>query len=471
MFCDIVGSTALSRQLDPEDLREVIRQYQDAVSGVVARHGGYVANFVGDGVIAYFGWPRADEDDAAQAVRAGLEVIEKVRQLPCGNADTLSSRIGIASGTVVVGDMEAAGRRQTGAIAGDTPNVAARLQALADPDQLVIDSLTRQLVGAVFAVQDLGPQALKGLAEPVRASRVLFERPMESRFEAREGRLTPFIGRELEMALLVERFEHAASGEGSAVLLSGEAGIGKSRVVEALCERLSTTPHTRMRMQCSPFHTTSTLHPVLRHLERAADFHPEDAPEARVTKLDALLRQARADPDDGLAAIGPLLSLPVDNRLTLVELTPEQRQIRVLNALSEQLLRLAVQKPVLFILEDAHWIDPVTQALLSQILARLSEAKVLMVITHRPEWQTDWTRHPRITALALNRLSHRQAAEIARAAVTAALSEDAVARILGRADGVPLFIEELTRSVVETGGASGDGARSRIFAGVVVGAP
>jgi class 3 adenylate cyclase len=239
MFCDIVGSTALSRRLDPEDLREVIRQYQDAVSGVVARHGGYVANFVGDGVIAYFGWPRADEDDAAQAVRAGLEAIGKVRQLPCGNAATLSSRIGIASGTVVVGDMEAAGRRQAGAIAGDTPNVAARLQALADPDQVVIDSLTRQLVGAVFVVEDLGPQALKGLAEPVRASRVLFERPTESRFEAREGRLTPFIGRELEVELLVERFEHAASGEGQAVLLSGEAGIGKSRVVEALCERLS----------------------------------------------------------------------------------------------------------------------------------------------------------------------------------------------------------------------------------------
>jgi predicted ATPase len=211
-------------------------------------------------------------------------------------------------------------------------------------------------------------------------------------------------------------------------------------------------------MQCSPYHTTSTLHPVLRHLERAAGFRPEDGPEAKVGKLDALLRQAGSDPAEDLAFIGSLLPLPVDERLTPVGLTPEQRQIRVLNALSERLLGLAVQKPVLFIFEDAHWIDPVTQELLAQTLARLSEARVLIVITHRPEWQTDWTRHPQITALTLNRLGHRQAAEIARAAATATLSEDTVARILRRADGVPLFIEELTRSVVETRGASGDSA-------------
>jgi class 3 adenylate cyclase/tetratricopeptide (TPR) repeat protein len=458
MFCDIVGSTALSRRLDPEDLREVIRQYQDAVSGVVARHGGYVAHFQGDGVIAYFGWPQADEDEAAQAVRAGLEAIETVRKLPSGNAEQLSSRVGIASGTVVVGDLEAAGRVQTGAIAGDTPNLAARLQALADADQVVIDSLTQQLVGAVFLVKDLGPQALRGLVEPVRASRVLSERATESRFEAREGRLTPFIGRELEMALLFERFEQAGSGQGQAVLLSGEAGIGKSRVVQALCERLSTTPHTRMRMQCSPFHTTSTLYPVVRHLERAAGFRPEDGPEARVGKLDALLREAGSDPVEGLVVIGPLLSLPVDERLTSVELTPEQRQIRVLNVLREQLLSLAAQNPLLFVLEDAHWIDPVTRELIAQTLARLSDARVLMVITHRPEWQTDWRCYPYVTALTLNRVSHRQATEIARAAATTPLPENTVAHILRRADGVPLFIEELTRSVVETRGTSDDSA-------------
>ena len=456
MFCDLVGSTALSQRLDPEDLREVIRGYQDAVSAVVARHGGYVANFLGDGVVAYFGWPRADEDEAAQAIRAGLAAIETVRQLPCGGAEPLAARVGIASGTVVVGDLETSGRRQAGAVAGDTPNLAARLQALAQANQVVIDELTRQLVGAGFALEELGPQALKGLAEPVRASRVLAERATESRFAAREGRLTPFIGRELEMALLTERFERAVSGEGQVVLLSGEAGMGKSRVVQTLFERLSATPHTRMRMQCSPFHTTSTLHPVVRHLEYAAGFLPEDGPDERLRKLEALLRQAGKDPADSLAALGPLLSLPVDDRHAPLELTAEQRQARVLNALVDQLLGLAARNPVLFILEDAHWIDPTTREFITQTLPRVADARVLMVITHRPDWQTDWARHPQVTALTLNRLSRGQGAEIARAATAADLPEEIVARILRRADGVPLFIEELTRSVVETGDAFGD---------------
>jgi class 3 adenylate cyclase/tetratricopeptide (TPR) repeat protein/ABC-type transport system involved in cytochrome c biogenesis ATPase subunit len=458
MFCDLVGSTALSRRLDPEDLGEVIRGYQDAMSGVVARHGGYVANFLGDGIIAYFGWPRADEDEAAQAIRAGLEAAETARRLPCGNGDPLQVRVGIASGNVVVGDVETAGRRQPGAIAGDTPNLAARLQALADADQVVIDELTRQLVGAGFIFEELSPRVLKGFAAPVRASRVLAERTTQSRFEVREGRLTPFIGREHETALLVERFQRAAAGEGQAVLLSGEAGIGKSRLVQTLSQRLAATPHTRIQMQCSPFHTTSTLHPIIRHLEYAAGFRPEDGPGERLRKLEALLRQAANDPADGLAALGPLLSLPASDRHASVELTAEQRQIRALKALVDQLLGLAAQKPVLFILEDAHWIDPATRELITHTLARLSDARMLMVITHRPDLQTDWTRHPQVTALTLNRLSRGQGAEIARAAAAAAaaLPEETVTRILRRADGVPLFIEELTRSVVETGGAFGD---------------
>src|SRR5215470_14017213 len=309
----LVGSTELSRRLDPEDLRELIRRYHDAVSGVVARHGGYVANFLGDGIVAYFGWPRANEDEAAQAIRAALAAIETVRQLPCVSAEPLSARVGIASGMVVIGDLETSGRRQPGAVAGDTPNLAARLQALAEANQVVIDELTRQLVGAGFVLEELGPQTLKGVAEPVRASRVLAERAMESRFAAREGRLTPFIGREQEMALLIERFERAVTGEGQVVLLSGEAGMGKSRVVQTLCERLSSTPHTRMRMQCSPFHTSSTLHPVIRHLEYAAGFLPEDGPDERLRKLEALLRQAGNDPADSLIALGRLLSLPVED--------------------------------------------------------------------------------------------------------------------------------------------------------------
>jgi len=456
MFSDLVGSTALSQRLDPEDVRELIRSYQDAVSSVVAQYGGYVANFLGDGIVSYFGWPRADEDEAAQAVRAGLCAIETVRQLTCGSAEPLQARVGIASGTVVVGDLETVGRSQPGAIAGDTPNLAARLQALAEANQVVIDELTRHLVGAGFVLEELGTQALKGLAEPVRASRVLAERATESRFAAREGRLTPFIGREQEMALLMERFERAVTGEGQVVLLSGEAGMGKSRIVEALSERLSTTPHTRMRLQCSPFHTTSTLHPVVRHLEYAAGFLPEDGPDERLRKLDALLRQAGKDPADSLAVLAPLLSLPVADGYASAEFTAEQRQARVLTVLVDQLLGLAAQNPVLLILEDAHWIDPATREFITQTLPRVAEARVLIVITHRPDWQTDWAHHQQVTALTLNRLSRGQGAEIARAAAATALPEEIVARILRRADGVPLFIEELTRSVVETGDAFGD---------------
>ena len=456
MFCDLVGSTALSQRLDPEDLRDLIRAYQDAVSSVVARHDGYVANFLGDGVVAYFGWPRADEDEAAQAVRAGLAAIDAVRQLPSGRAGPLSARVGLASGMVVVGDLETSGRPQPGAVAGDTPNLAARLQTLAQANQVVIDELTRQLLGAGFVFEELGAQTLKGLSRPVRVFRVVAERATESRFAARVGRLTPFIGREQEMALLSERFERAAGGEGQMVVLSGEAGMGKSRIVEALCERLSAAPHTRIRMQCSPFHTTSTLHPVVRHLEYAAGFLPEDGPDERARKLDTLLRQAGTDPADGPAVLGPLLSLPGDERYAAIELTAEQRQARVLNLLVDQFIGLAAHRPLLFILEDAHWIDPATRELMTQTLSRIAEARVLMVITHRPDWQTDWARHPQVTALTLNRLSRGQGAEIARAAAAAALPEAIVTRILRRADGVPLFIEELTRSVVETGSAVGD---------------
>ena len=348
LFCDLVGSTELSRRFDPEDLRELIRRYQDAVSGAVVRHGGYVANFLGDGIIAYFGWPHADEDNAGQAVRAGLDAVVAVREL------SLRAHVGIASGPVVVGDLDAAGRRQTGAVVGETPNLAARLEALAGPDQVVIDGLTRQLIGAAFALEEAGPQSLKGFAEPVQAWRVVGERPVESRFEARAGRLTPFVGREQEVALLLERFDRAAAGEGQAVLLAGEAGIGKSRLVQMLHERLSTarSPPTRIRMQCAPFHAASVLHPVIRHLRYAAGFLDEDGPEERLDKLEALIRQGVDDVRESAALLAPLLSLPDDRYGVLLDLTPEQRNERLMRALVDQLLGLAVRNTVLYVLED-----------------------------------------------------------------------------------------------------------------------
>jgi class 3 adenylate cyclase len=449
LFCDLVGSTELSGRHDPEDLRELLRRYHDAMTEVVVRHGGYVANYLGDGVLAYFGWPRAEEDEAAQAVRAGLAAVAAAKEL------ALHVHVGIASGTVVVGDLEAAGRRQAGAIAGETPNLAARLEALAGADQVVIGGLTRQLVGAAFVLDDLGPQELKGIAEPVRVWQVLAERSVESRFDARAGRLTRFVGREHEVALLLDRFERAAAGEGQAVLLSGEAGIGKSRIIRQLHERLSRIPYTRLRFQCSPSHTESALYPVIRHLEYAAGFQPGDEPGTRLDKLEALLRQAVEDVAESAALLAPLLSLPAE-RYGTIELTAEQRSKRILKALIDQLLGLAAKNPVLYILEDAHWLDPTMRELVTRTLGRIADVRVLIVITHRPEFQSDWARHPQVTALTLSRLSRGQGTEVVRAAGGEALPEEIVARILRRADGVPLYIEELTRSVVETETVGGD---------------
>jgi class 3 adenylate cyclase len=450
LFCDLVGSTELSARHDPEDLRELLRRYHDAVTAVVQRYGGYVANYSGDGILAYFGWPRAEEDEAAQAIRAGLDAVAAVKEL------SLQARVGIASGTVVVGDIDGTSHRQVAAVAGETPNLAARLQALAGPDQVVIGGLTRHLVGAAFTLDDVGLQRLKGIAEPVRVWQVLAERSVESRFDARAGRLTRFIGREHEVALLIDRFERAAAGEGQAVLLSGEPGIGKSRIVRQLHERLSGTPFTRLSFQCSPSHTESALYPVIHHLEHAAGFHPEDEPETRLDKLEALLRHAVEDISESAALLAPLLSLPAIERYGAVELSAEQRSESTFRALIDQLLGLAAKEPVLYILEDAHWLDPTTTELVTRTLGRIGNARVLMLITHRPDFQSDWARHPQVTALTLSRLSRGQGAQVVRAAGGEALLEQVVARILRRADGVPLYIEELTRSVSETGNALGD---------------
>jgi len=450
LFCDLVGSTELSSRHDPEDLRELLRGYHDAMTEVVVRHGGYVANYLGDGILAYFGWPRAEEDEAVEAVRAGLAAVAAAKEL------SLHVHVGIASGTVVVGDIEAAGRRQAGAIAGETPNLAARLEALAGPDQVVIGGLTRQLIGAAFVLDDLGLQELKGIAEPVRVWQVLAERSVQSRFDARAGRLTRFVGREHEVALLVDRFERAAAGEGQAVLLSGEAGIGKSRIVRQLHERLSGIRHTRLRFQCSPSHTESALYPFIRHLEYAAGFRPDDEPERRLDKLEALLGQAVKDVRESAALLAPLSSLPAAERYGAIELTAEQRSERTLKVLIDQLLGLAAKEPVLYILEDAHWIDPTTRELVTQTLGRIGDARVLVLVTYRPEFQSDWARHPQVTALTLSRLSRGQGTEVVRAAGGETLSQEVVARILRRADGVPLYIEELTRSIIEAGSTVGD---------------
>jgi len=304
LFSDLVGSTELAHRLDPEDLRELIRVYQDAVAAVVARYGGYVANFLGDGIVAYFGWPRAD----------GLAVVAAVRLVKVERAPQLHARVGIASGQVVVGELESAGAKQAGAISGETPNLAARIQAAADEDQVVIAGLTRQLIGAAFELDELGEKTLKGIAGTVPLWRVLRERSLETRFEARGGQLTAFVGREHEVALLLERWQRVVAGEGQLVLLSGEAGIGKSRIVQTLRERLAETPHRRVHLQCSPYHTASALHPLIAHLEHTAGFVADEPIDRRLDKLEALLRQGTNNIASVAPLIAELLSLPTEGR-------------------------------------------------------------------------------------------------------------------------------------------------------------
>jgi len=356
MFSDLVGSTALSARMDPEDLREVISAYQKCVAETVRRFGGFVAKYMGDGVLVYFGYPQAHEDDAERAVRAGLELIAAVAGLK--TRASLQTRVGIATGLVVVGDLIGSGEAQERGIVGETPNLAARLQGKAEPNTVVIAEGTRKLLGNLFELEDLGAKDLKGVAGPVRAWAALRASSAEGRFEALHASgLTDLVGREEELELLLRRWSRAKRGEGQVVLLSGEAGIGKSRLTAALLERLADEPHTRLRYFCSPQHTDSAFYPIIGQMERAAGMAHDDTPQARLDKLDALLAQTSTSPDDA-ALFAEMLSLPNDGRYPALDLAPEQRRQKTLEALTAQLTGLARQKPVLMIVEDAHWVDP-----------------------------------------------------------------------------------------------------------------
>ena len=356
MFADLVGSTALSARMDPEDLREVISAYQKCVAETVRRFGGFVAKYMGDGVLVYFGYPEAHEDDAERAVRAGLELIAAVAGLK--TRASLQTRVGIATGLVVVGDLIGSGAAQEQAIVGETPNLAARLQGIAEPNSVVIAEGTRRLLGNLFELEDLGAKDLKGIGGPVRAWAALRPSSVESRFEALHASgLTELVGREEELELLLRRWSKAKTGEGQVVLLSGEAGIGKSRLTAALLENIATEPHTRLRYFCSPQHTDSAFYPVIGQMERAAGLAHDDTAEARLDKLDAVLAQT-STPKQDAALFAEMLSLPNDGRYPALELSPQQRRQKTLEALSAQLEHLTRSTPVLMIFEDAHWTDP-----------------------------------------------------------------------------------------------------------------
>jgi class 3 adenylate cyclase len=453
MFCDLVGSTALSARLDPEELREVIGAYHGCCAAVIERTGGFVAKYMGDGVLAYFGYPRADEHDPERAVRAGLALVEAVAGLDTAAGALLQARVGIATGLVVVGDLIGRGAAKEQEVVGETPNLAARLQALAEPGTVVIGASTRRLIGGLFDYEHLGAIEIKGFSEPVVASWVLRESGAESRFEARRGPdLTPLVGRDEELALLQRRWQQAKTDEGCVVLISGEPGIGKSRLAQTLVERLAGEPHTRLRSFCSPHHQDHALYPTIAQLERAAGFRREDAADERLDKLEAVLTQATNDLGEAAPLLAALLSIPAGERYSPLNLTPQKQKEKTLQSLVAQVEGLAARQPVLMVFEDAQWSDPTSLELLDLIIDRAPARPLLLIVTYRPEFSPPWAGRPHVNLLALNRLAPRQRVEMI-AGITGgkALPEEIAAQIVERTDGVPLFVEELTKAVVESG--------------------
>ena len=448
MFSDLVGSTALSARMDPEDLREVISAYQKCVAEVVYRFNGFVAKYMGDGVLVYFGYPEAHEDDPERAVRAGLELIGAVSSLKTHAA--MQTRVGIATGLVVVGDLIGSGSAQEQAVVGKTPNLAARLQGVAEPNMVVIAEGTRKLVGSLFELEELEAKDLKGIAGPTRAWAALRPSSVESRFEALHASgLTDLVGRQEELDLLMRCWSKAMAGEGQVVLLSGEAGIGKSRLTAAFSDRLVMEPHTRLRYFCSPQHTDSALYPIISQMERAAGFAHGASAQTKLDKLDALLTQSFTPAEDK-ALFAELLSLPNDGRYPKMELTPQQRRQRTLEALTRQTVALAEQRPLLMIFEDVHWIDPTSLEVLSRGIDRIKAVGALLIITHRPEFEPPWIGRPYVTAPTLNRLGQREIAVlIDRVTGNKSLPASVRQDIIERTDGVPLFVEEMTKAVLE----------------------
>ena len=448
MFSDLVGSTALSARMDPEDLREVISAYQKCVARTVRGFGGFVASYMGDGLLVYFGYPEAHEDDAECAVRAGLELITAVAALDL--PVPLQTRVGIATGLVVVGDLVGSGKPGEHGIVGETPNLAARLQAIAEPNSLVIAEDTRKLLGNLFELKGLGPQDLKGIPGAVHVWTALRPAAVESRFAAlHPSGLTELVGREEEIGVLLRRWSKAKAGQGQVVLLSGEAGIGKSRLTAALLDRVGSEPHRDLRYFCSPQHTDSALYPIIAQMERAAGFAHDDAAQVKLDKLEGMLARSFTAQRDG-ALFAELLSLENDGRFPKLQLTPEQLRQRTFEALATQIEMMSQESPVLMVFDDAHWADPTTLEAFGRAMDRVRIHSVLLLMTFRPEFEPPWAAQPHITVLTINRLTPGEVdAMIDRVVANKYLPAEIRQDIIERSDGIPLFVEEMTKAVME----------------------
>ncbi len=457
MFCDLVGSTALASQLDPEDLQTAIRRFLDTCSQAISRFNGYIAKYMGDGLLVYFGYPHAYEHDAERAVHAGLAVLDLVkalpREYPAQQGLEIGARIGIATGHVIVGEVIGQESATERSVFGETPNLAARLQALAAPNQLVVDSTTKRLVGSEFEFADRGAIPLKGFKTPVHVWQVLSVKPSASRFESyRSGRLGNFIGREHETALLLGRWHEATCGEGQVVILCGEAGIGKSRMIRSLRDRLAGECYRAIQFQCSPYHTSTVLYPVITYLRQAAGLSSDDTPTVQLQKLDALAVNSGIDDQTTVSLLADLLSIRADDRRSPPNVSSEKRKEMTLEALVRQLQRLAGLRPTLFIVEDAHWLDPTTMDLLTRIIDRIQPMRVLVIITFRPDFKPVWVDYSHVTFLTLSRLPRRHSVELLESMTGGkALPLEVEQAILVKTDGVPLYIEELTKNLLESG--------------------
>ncbi len=451
LFADLVGSTALSQALDPEDLRDVMLGYHEAVAAAIRDGGGFVAKFMGDGVLAYFGYPQATEDAAERAVRASLRALDVVRALPSpGGGRPFAAKVGVATGPVVVGDVVGDDIAREVNVVGETPNLAARLLGLGAPNSVVIAESTRRIVGDLFTFTALAPQTVKGFAEPVRAFEVVGERHGVSRFEAtRNAQRSRFVGRGQEVGLLLDRWEQAKAGDGQLVLLSGEAGIGKSRIAETMVQQIQPEPHHRIRYQCTPQHTNSPLYPAVMQLATSVGFQPEDDMAARTARI----RMAMPDvTGDQIELVASLLGVPLPKGSPLANLTPARRRQLILDAFTVQLEALCHLHPVLWVIEDTHWIDPTTEELISRVVERTSTLRLLIVVTHRPTYASPWTSAPIATPLTLNRLSRTHAGALLGGLGSGkSVPTEALEYILDRTDGVPLYMEEFFQALRDSG--------------------